>query len=43
MTIAENVKRKSEAGLGNPLLSNLKAKKGAIAPFSSGESRFKDN
>jgi hypothetical protein len=39
-TIKEEVKRKVEAGIGNPLLANLKAKRGINAGFSSNASRF---
>ena len=39
-TISENVRRKVEAGVGNPLLANLKAKRGINAPFSSNAMRF---
>lgn len=40
-TISENVRRKVESGLGNPLLSSLKAKMKLIAPFNSCSDRFK--
>jgi hypothetical protein len=40
-TIQESVRRNAEVGIGNPLLANLKAKKGGAAPFSTGEERFK--
>ena len=39
-TISETVKRKVEAGIGNPLLANLKAKRGVNAAFSSCAQRF---
>jgi hypothetical protein len=34
-TISEQVRRKVEAGVGNPLLANLKAKRGINPAFSS--------
>lgn len=39
-TIADQVQRKIEAGVGNPLLANLKAKRGLGAGFSSNAERF---
>ncbi len=39
-TIADQVQRKVEAGVGNPLLANLKAKRGLGAGFSSNAERF---
>ncbi len=41
-TISDNVRKKVEAGVGNPLLANLKAKRGIIAPFSCNARRFED-
>jgi hypothetical protein len=34
-TISDQVRKKVEAGVGNPLLANLKAKRGINAGFSS--------
>jgi hypothetical protein len=39
-TISEEVRRKIEAGVGNPLLANLKAKRGVNPAFSSNAQRF---
>ena len=39
-TISEQVRRKIEAGAGNPLLANLKAKRGLNPAFSSNAQRF---
>jgi hypothetical protein len=41
-TIGEEVRRKVEAGAGNPLLANLKAKRGLNPAFSSNAQRFPD-
>ena len=41
-TIGETVKRKSESGLGNPLLASLKAKRNVEAPFTFKKSRFEE-
>lgn len=41
-TISDDVRRKVEAGVGNPLLANLKAKRGINAGFSSNAQRFPD-
>lgn len=41
-TISEQVRRKVEAGAGNPLLANLKAKRGINPAFSSNAQRFPD-
>ena len=42
-TIAENVRQKVEAGLGNPLLANLKAKRQAIAEARGSHYGFNSN
>lgn len=39
-TISEEVRRKVEVGVGNPLLANLKAKRGVNPGFSSNAQRF---
>ncbi len=36
------MRKKVEAGVGNPLLANLKAKRGINAPFSSNARRFEE-
>ena len=41
-TISEEVRKKIEAGAGNPLLANLKAKRGINPAFSSNAQRFPD-
>ena len=41
-TIGETAKRKSESGLGNPLLASLKAKRNVEAPFTSKTRRFEE-
>lgn len=39
-TISDQVRKKVEAGVGNPLLANLKAKRGINPAFSSNAERF---
>ena len=39
-TIQDNLRKRLEAGVGNPLLANLKAKRGVGAAFSSNADRF---
>lgn len=39
-TISDQVKKKIEAGVGNPLLANLKAKRGINPGFASNAPRF---
>jgi hypothetical protein len=39
-TISDQVRKKIEAGVGNPLLANLKAKRGINPAFSSNAQRF---
>ena len=41
-SISDNVRKKVEASVGNPLLANLKAKRGINAPFSSNARRFEE-
>ena len=41
-TISDVIKKKVEAGVGNPLLANLKAKRGINPAFSSMAPRFHD-
>ena len=39
-SIAQNIKKRIESGLGNPLLASLKAKIKLVAPFNSCSQRF---
>jgi hypothetical protein len=39
-TISDQVRKKVEAGAGNPLLANLKAKRGINPGFTSNAPRF---
>jgi len=39
-TISDQVRKKVEAGVGNPLLANLKAKRGINPAFNSNAPRF---
>ena len=41
-TINDNVRRKVEANIGNPLLANLKAKRGYKYEFGSSAPRFQE-
>ena len=41
-TIQDSLKKKSESGVGNPLLANLKAKGRGGAPFNSKRGRFEN-
>lgn len=41
-TITDQVKKKVEAGAGNPLLANLKAKRGINPAFTSNAPRFQE-
>lgn len=38
--MAENIRRKVEGGMGNPLLASLKSKMKIVAPFNSKSRRF---
>jgi len=40
-SMAENIRRKVEGGMGNPLLASLKSKMKIVAPFNSKSKRFK--